>query len=666
MKKGVLLLIFLAMLIPLASAEIFVSQPKGMYNIGDSFSFNVTVIPAVNINNFFVAKVSCIQEEVENLSNMKEVEIFRTPLSLKSGTQKTVEVSGRFDNFLIGDLHGTCNLNVVYGNQAASTPDFEITRNIYVNIATDKVILEPNERFNISGRAMRSNGAPVNGFVELKIPDLEITSFRAIEGGRFDIMLAIPENTPAKDYTVSARVYEKDDEGEITNEGAGESNIRVKQVIRKNEISISSQRIKPREELVYTALLKDQSDENVAENVKVSFYKPDGALLVSKLVKSGEANNITLEGSSTPGYWRISSTINNLQANRSFYVEEFESISFRLTNGTLSVTNTGNVPYKKSLEVLIGDTPKVQEVDIGVGETRRYVLSAPDGEYEIGVDSGNGREVVGTSFLTGNAVRIDSEGSGLFGKSSWLIWMVLIGACALIAIQQYGKISKRAYYGKTPSASQTATYSAPINLAGSSDKKAGVITEGVREECSVISLKIKNHAEIEKTQGNAMDALERSLTRARDARAKIFSDKEYKTIILAPSLTKEKDNSMKAVAVAREIENILTEHNKRFAEKIMFGIGVHNGEMIVESANGQFKVNSIGNTIPYAKKIADSASSGTGVSEHVHRRVLGKVKSDRIEGTNYWRVFKVRDSGLHSEFINRFVERQRKEGMFKK
>ena len=91
----------------------------------------------------------------------------------------------------------------------------------------------------------------------------------------------------------------------------------------------------------------------------------------------------------------------------------------------------------------------------------------------------------------------------------------------------------------------------------------------------------------------------------------------------------------------------------------MFGIGVHNGEMIVESAGGKFKFNSIGNTIPSVKRIADSSSYGTAVSEMVHRRILGKVKSDRVEGTNYWRIGKIMNREKNSEFIDKFIERQR-------
>ena len=45
----------------------------------------------------------------------------------------------------------------------------------------------------------------------------------------------------------------------------------------------------------------------------------------------------------------------------------------------------------------------------------------------------------------------------------------------------------------------------------------------------------------------------------------------------------------------------------------------------------------------------------------VHRRVLGKVKSERVEGANCWKVGRIINHEGHSEFINRFVQRQKED-----
>src|SRR4030042_1610216 len=233
MKKVGFILLLLVFLLPLSSAEIFISQPKSIYNAGDAFAFNVTLMPSVTTNNFFIAKIACSEG-----NGSGESEIYRSPQSISSGTQRKIEVSGKFDKFLIGSLKGNCNLKVEYGKDSASSKGFQITRGIYVNVGTDKVVLEPGDRFNVSGKAIKNNGNPVEkGFVELRLSDLNITSFRTIEGGEFTILFDIAEDTPAGDYQLSARIYEKDEQGEITNEGSGETGIRVKQIIKKRVIA---------------------------------------------------------------------------------------------------------------------------------------------------------------------------------------------------------------------------------------------------------------------------------------------------------------------------------------------------------------------------------------------------------------------------------------------
>ena len=655
MKKNVIMVVFLMMLLPIASAEIFVSQPESVYNIGDGFAFNVTLMPSTFTNNFFIAKIVCVEN-----SSSGEIEIYRSPQSISGGKTKNIDVSGKFDNYLVGTLRGNCYLRAEYGKDIANSGEFEITNNININAGTDRAVLDPGERFTLSGNAIKSNGKSLaNGFVEIKSDELGISSFRALEGGSFSIPLDIADDSASGEYDIHARVYEKDEQGDVTNEGEGVARIRVNQIIKKSSIAISSQDVTPGTDFIFTVLLFDQTEKEVSENVRVLIREPDGELFLDRLLKSGDAKNLTIEKNFMPGEWTISATINNISASREFNVEELEEITYTLDNQTLIAKNTGNVPYKKAIEVLIGNQTKVLEIEANPGEVKRYALYAPNGEYPIEIIDGENTNMLGTALLTGNAVGVEREGEFHFWRSSYLIiWIMIISLAVLFAFSQYGRISKRAYVGTTP-----ANYEAPIKLATvpTVQNKSNVITDGARQECSIIALKIKNLEDIEKMKGSALDAIERALTRARDARAKIYSDRNYKTMVFSPSITNELDNSMKAVSIAREIENTLLEHNKRFGEKVMFGIGVHNGEMIVENINGQFKFNAIGNTMPYAKKIADTINSGTAVSEHVHRKILGKVKSDKVEGTNYWRIGKIRDRELHSEFINRFMQRQKRE-----
>src|SRR3989304_7899064 len=112
MKREVLILLCLLFIVPFASAELFISQPKSIYNLEDEFAFNLTIIPSSDLNNFLIVKIVCLG--ADSGEDASSAEIYKIPLSLKSGVQKEIEIAGRFDNFLVGDLQGTCNFRAEY------------------------------------------------------------------------------------------------------------------------------------------------------------------------------------------------------------------------------------------------------------------------------------------------------------------------------------------------------------------------------------------------------------------------------------------------------------------------------------------------------------------------------------------------------------------------
>jgi len=102
MKKGIIVL-FLMLMLPFASAEIFISNPKSVYNIGDEFKINVSLLSNVDMSDFFVTKLVCVENDIAG-----EVEIYRVPTTIMGGQQKILDVSGVFGNFLTGSLIGRC------------------------------------------------------------------------------------------------------------------------------------------------------------------------------------------------------------------------------------------------------------------------------------------------------------------------------------------------------------------------------------------------------------------------------------------------------------------------------------------------------------------------------------------------------------------------------
>ena len=97
MKKS--LFIFLILLVPLVSAEILISQTNSLYNLGDDFDVTISVLANSDTSSFFTTQLACV-----STNETKLIEIYKSPLSLKSGEEKTITISASFDKFLVGTL----------------------------------------------------------------------------------------------------------------------------------------------------------------------------------------------------------------------------------------------------------------------------------------------------------------------------------------------------------------------------------------------------------------------------------------------------------------------------------------------------------------------------------------------------------------------------------
>ena len=632
---GVLIILYLA----LASAEIIVGHTDSIYNKGDEFNISITLSPSVNTNGFFSTKLVC---------DSGEVEVYKSPYSINAGQQKNIFISAPLDNFLIGNLEGSCYVRSDYGGESRNSQTFQITKKISVSFDLGG-ILEPGKGVEVSGGAVKANGQNLEGYVELIINDLNLSVSNIVAGGRFNLNISIPRNSPSGNHEVKVRVYEKDNAGKIINEGSSIGTVKIKQIIQEVDIAVNSGSIIPGNELIYKILAHDQAGASVSQDVSISIIKPDKSVFLNKVIKTEESQKLLIEGNYAPGNWKIETSLGDLENSKIFYIEEFQNASFRIENKSMIVMNIGNIIYDKPIEVIIGDVSQVVQIKLNVGETKRFRLYAPDGDYSIKVKNGDKIEELGTISLTGTSVKITGNDiyDVLSNKTYFLIgWILLFLILGGIGFYYYRKASKKSSFGITPKYVQMSTAQASQN-----------ISQGQKQECVVISLKIKNIQTVERTP-NTIETLDKALSLAKDYKAKIYSDRYYRTIIFSPSLTNNQDNSLLAVKTAQRMKDVINSHNRKFAQKIEFGIGVHIGDLIVESQAGSFKFSSLGSTISTSKKIAEKANAEALLSGEVYRKVMGIVKGEKIQGGDFWKINRIVDRDQHSEFIKRFMNKQ--------
>lgn len=653
---GILIALFI---LPLVPAEIFVGQPEAsVYNIGDVFRMNMSLISTMKKTDFVSAALVCGNQAKE---------IYRSIHTVLASEQKSISLELGLDPSLLGDLKGNCFLETMYGDERGKSREFEISSRVEVTMEINGVAFGPQETVNISGTALKANGQPLKGFVVLNINGINVSVQGIVQEGGFAFSFLVPDNAVPGSYTSEVEVYEKNEQNEIINSGKASQVLRIRQVLRGILIHLTNQSIMPGNSFAYNVIIFDQSGGNVLSDVEVEISSPDKSTYLKKLVKSGSENSLPLAANITPGYWTIKSKIEGLEESKQFLVDESEEALFILENDTLLIKNIGNVRYQKPIEISIGGNSEVTNPDLGIGESKQYKLGAPNGEYAISISDGKKQQDLGSTFLTGRAIGISEIGSAFFGdgiSTTW-IWILLIAILGVVLLILLKKVLKKRFIGKTPKI--IIPFKKSSLPEGIQVKKepivaaVGAVDKGVKQEGTIIALKIKNLPALQRVishEYSPLEDVEKALLEAKSAGAKIYVDQEYRVMIFVPLSTQQKDNEMRALIVAKEIESILKGHNKFSPQKIDFGIGVHVGEMVVESQAGKMKFASLGNTIGTAKKTAEQSKEEVLLSEGVHRKVLGKVKVDKVAGTSSWRLKQVLDREHYDVFIQRFLKRQ--------
>lgn len=658
MKKGIILL-FLAgiLMISAVSAEILISQPKDLYNRGDTLEMTVTLSSSEVVDGIFSAKLIC---------NSDEVELYRNPESLIVGGSKVIDVKTNLVKSFIGNLTGECYVRGYYAGDDRTSQKFIISNKINVNIDVGTGLIGPGETFVVSGNAKKENGNNLNGYAEMTINPLNVSFSQTVTDGKILFNYTMLSDAQPSVYNVNVRVYEKDSKGDVINVGSVSQSVKVKQIIEKAAVALNNQNITPGNELIYTALVYDQANNEVKnEDVKIVIYSPSDEVFVNKLIKSSEAQRMTIALNQSPGSWNVETSRGEISASIRFFVAEYEKIDFTLVNGTLIVRNVGNVPYNKDLSIKIGDTNDIKAVKIGVGKSEEIKLVASDGNYSILVDDGTNSKDLGVTFLsgargtTGYAISF-GEGSVFSNTAVIMSWIIVLAILVYIAYLYYRRVRKRSFMGMTPSSGLKKASVLSMAPAHRSPQNGNIIDSGNKETCGVIALKIGNIEELKNSKSNALDYVKSALQKAKEKKAKIYADGDYRLIILSPSVLNGEDVSLKAASTAWEMRSILEEYNKKYINKIKYGIGAHVGELIVEHKDGDLKFSSLGNTTLTARKVAESAHSDVFISEFLYKKVVGKVKADHISGKNMYKLTRVTDRGTHVEFLNKFNKRQEK------
>lgn len=153
------------------------------------------------------------------------------------------------------------------------------------------------------------------------------------------------------------------------------------------DIRIDKQIYSAGENLTFNVLLL-KDNVPISEQVSVSISDYSDQKQFSLTVISNKEQNFRIEKDFVSGYWKISATYQNKTVKRFFSIGEREEVDFSIEGDKLIIRNYGNVPYSKTIQILIGDKIINQKQNIEVGEFKEIRLVAPDGRYNIQVTDG--------------------------------------------------------------------------------------------------------------------------------------------------------------------------------------------------------------------------------------------------------------------------------------
>jgi hypothetical protein len=369
-----------------------------------------------------------------------------------------------------------------------------------------------------------------------------------------------------------------------------------------------------------------------------------------------------------PSEWTVVAVSNKMTSESTFTIKEKMEVNVEIINKTVLLTNIGNVPYNDSILVKIGNESLNIDSFLLLDESKKYALSAPNGEYEVEIISDGETKVTGSVLLTGNVIDV-KELSGISIISKYpLAWIFIIIILGFVAFMLYRKGYKKSFVGYVNlfrRGDQKKTLnndiSEKVSIANPKEKvELSLSLTGEKQTASLVCLKIKNLNEISKQDNSTQETIKKITDFAEENQAMVYENQDNLFFILAPITTKSFKTGNKAIEIAQKTKALLIEHNKLMKQKIDFGISLNQGHIIAKKEGDMYKFMSFGTLITGSKKIASLSNKNIYLSESLKNSVMSNVKTKKqdLDGISVYTIQEIRKTTEESKkFIKNFVDK---------
>lgn len=652
MRKFIIL--FLLLNLASVSAEVMLSQPQSIYNLGDELYIKSIVTAYQDKADFF---------EMDLLCNNIPTNIYKVPLNLISGDSKTFETS-----LFLSETYsaGECKIISRYADEERESQTFKISNKLDINSDVTYIVTDTDKLISLTGTVYKENGKKAAGFIELRSSDINLTTLTQFNS-TFSVNFSFPENAKSGEYTMKIKAYDKY-KNNVLNSGEQTIIVKIKQKPKKLIILSNISSLSPENNFSFKIKLLDQAEDIIKNTISYTVYDSNNAIYLTKIAESDKDESIPFKINSIYGNYKIIATAFNLTTEQSFYLQEYEKADFNVINTTLIITNIGNTAYRKSIQVGIGNFSEIKNINLEYGESISLKLSAPHGEYDVNINDGSSKASFSRVSLTGNVIGVNEfRESFSFIKSYPIVWFFLIAISGLFVFNLYRRTTKNSsisYPVEVPLKKvkeggviklKVDSNKENINIKDPKDAEYSVEINGKKEMTNILSIKIKNIEEAINT-----DIIGKIKAIISEEKGTTYVSNDFIFGIFSSLTTKKLANEMLALKTAQKISKTIKEYNNTHKIQVDFGISVTAGELILKKENKLF-FSSVGKTLLISKKVASISNGEILIPESLHVKVMNTIKTERkmINNERFYILKSINDREEHSKFITDFVERQK-------
>jgi len=642
-----------------ASAEIIISQPGAIYSLGDELSISISLD---SIKAGYLGINLVCNGAAENI-------YYNVPETT------TINLKRKLTPDYIKNSTGSCFIQASYDIDSKNSQSFEISKEVTVSLENSNMSYFAGESFILIGNAIKKNNVALNGFVEASLGE-NIVSTGLVSNGKFSLNFSIPQTLKAGEYLLNLKAYDKEEE--ILNSGETINKILIKQKPAKIEIAINKQEINPGENIEIAPFVYDYAGDNFISQVLMKIKDSQENVLFEGYIAANEKFNLSLKTNAAPGNGKIIVQKDNLLSEKEFKINELKKIDSRIENQTLSIENSGNVPYTGIIQIIIGNESVLKEINLQIGENKSFEISAPDGTYDVIIQDDSNIYTHGSFSLTGEAISVREIGdkiSNVFAHYP-IVWFFIVLVIILFVWIYYQRYKTRKKFHFSPSDFNSKRTSEIIKKRGGveiinpqqTQQKIDSVFErdirtaeqmtalhGANQQAGIIAIKLKKPV-----SGIAKENLKISLEYAYKNKAVSYQSGEFIILIFSPLLTKNVKNEEITIKSAMDIDNYLKEHNRKFRnDNIFYGIGVNSGEIINSLAGNILQFAAINKTISLAKRIADISNQEILLSKEIHEKTMNNIKAEKFASGNLdlFIIKRIVDTEKASKFLNEFLKR---------